>query len=80
MTKYPVEQLKKIIFIHLFKIEGLEFRFRVTRVNVGNISLNIFFIQMSKPTKVRVGRRDFFTVIAFNFHYWSLLKEPQIQC
>lgn len=69
------------MFIYLYKIEDLEIWFGVTDVNVGNRFLKKIFLFKSKGLlTIRGGRRYFFTVPNCTFHYWSLLKEPQIRC
>lgn len=66
--------------MYLLKIEPSEIWFRVIEVSVGNILNKKHFIQISGPTKEGKERGDFLIVTTYNFHYWSLLKEPQIRC
>lgn len=69
------------MFIYLYKIEDQEIWFGVTDVIVGNSFLKKNFLFKSQGLQTSRGwRRLFFTVPNYTFHYWFLLKEPQIKC
>lgn len=59
-------------------MKNLEILFRVTEVNGGSIFLknrNTFYSNL-RTYRGRGRTENFFAVTNYNFHYWSLLKEP----